>query len=230
MFPKEKWIPHYSKSRGGLEKSEVLYIALEVGLEIPNTIITNNKNELENFTSKFNKIITKSIRNVEVITYKNYSLDVYTKILTLKEVQNLPEIFNYAKFQEYVEKDFEIRVFFIDDYIYSMAIFSQNDTMTKVDFRNYNISKPNRFVPFKLPKIIEEKLLVLTRKLGLRTGSFDLIYNSHKDKYYFLEVNPVGQFGMVSYNCNEPIEEKIADILTEINNKYISGKRYQENC
>jgi D-alanine-D-alanine ligase-like ATP-grasp enzyme len=47
------------------------------------------------------------------------------------------------------------------------------------------------------------------RLTNLDCGSIDLIYSTD-EKYYFLEVNPVGQFGMVSYPCNYQLEKKIA--------------------
>jgi glutathione synthase/RimK-type ligase-like ATP-grasp enzyme len=51
-------------------------------------------------------------------------------------------------------------------------------------------------------------------KLGLDSGSIDMIVST-EGKYIFLEVNPVGQFGMVSYPCNYYIERDIADYLSQ---------------
>lgn len=48
--------------------------------------------------------------------------------------------------------------------------------------------------------------------MDLNTGSIDMIKNKNNE-YIFLEVNPVGQFSMVSYPCNYYIEEKIASYL-----------------
>lgn len=90
-----------------------------------------------------------------------------------------------------------------------MAIFSQQTDQTSVDFRKYSRETPNRVVPFKLPVEIESKLKKVMSILGLNTGSIDLIYTLDS-KFVFLEVNPVGQFGMVSYPCNYQIEQKIA--------------------
>ena len=93
-----------------------------------------------------------------------------------------------------------------------MAIFSQNDKQTEVDFRRYNKSKPNRNVPYQLPKSIELLLDILMKKINLDNGSIDIIVDNN-GKYYFLEINPVGQFGMVSIPCNYYLEKKIANYL-----------------
>ena len=109
-------------------------------------------------------------------------------------------------------KKYEVRVFYLDPEFYSMAIFSQRDDQTQVDFRKYNLEKPNRCVPYELPKAIEHKLKALMNILDLNSGSIDLIVNKDDD-YIFLEVNPVGQFAMVSEPCNYFLEKKVAEFL-----------------
>ena len=90
-----------------------------------------------------------------------------------------------------------------------MAIFSQLDDKTKLDYRNYNREKPNRNVPFKLPDKIKNQILDFINITRLNTGSIDLIYSKEND-FVFLEVNPVGQFGWVSKYCNYYLEKKVA--------------------
>ena len=95
-----------------------------------------------------------------------------------------------------------------------MAIFSQQKESTSIDFRNYDVKNPNRYVPFSIPKSIESKLKLFMKKLDLKTGSIDLIVTPN-DEYVFLEVNPVGQFDFVSVNCNYYIEKEIAIALSK---------------
>ena len=122
------------------------------------------------------------------------------------------ESFAPSQFQDLIEKKYEIRSFLLNRKFYSMAIFSQEDEQTRTDFRQYNDVKPNRNVPYNLPEKLEEKLLKLADSFGLSTGSFDLIKTKNND-YVFLEVNPEGQFGMVSYPCNYYLEKKLAEEL-----------------
>src|SRR5690606_41647080 len=65
--------------------------------------------------------------------------------------------------------------------------------------------RSNRTVAFNLPSDIENKLTKLMNVLSLNFGSIDMIVSKNRE-YYFLEVNPVGQFGMVSFPCNYNIE------------------------
>ena len=55
------------------------------------------------------------------------------------------------------------------------------------------------------------------QKAHLTTGSIDLI-KSVDGEYIFLEINPIGQFGMVSNPCNYPLERKVAEWLVKNDN------------
>jgi len=119
-------------------------------------------------------------------------------------------------FQRSINKKYELRIFYLDSDFYSMAIFSQSNIKTKTDFRNYDENKPNRCVPFTLPLDIKNKLDLFMRRKNYKTGSIDMLVD-HNDNFIFLEVNPIGQFGMTSYPCNYYLEKKVAEYLCKIN-------------
>jgi ATP-GRASP peptide maturase of grasp-with-spasm system len=197
-------------------KLKMLKYCIELKIRIPKTFITNKSKDI---TKRFNsdeKIIVKSIENPTIkVDYFNYwiILDPVIKILSFNELTSTKHFKTQPSlFQEYIEKQFEIRTFYLNGKFKSMAIFSQQNEKTKEDFRNYDYSKPNRNVPFQLPKALEKKLHKLMLKLDLNCGSFDIIYTPD-GKYYFLEVNPIGQFQWLSQNCNYFIERMIAKTL-----------------
>ena len=134
--------------------------------------------------------------------------------ITQKDLISLPEKFFPSLFQEEIIKEYELRSFYLDGRFYSMAIFSQNNKKTKVDFRNYDLKHPNRTVPYKLCEIVQERLKKTFTELKLKTGSADLI-KGKDGEYYFLEINPVGQFTQVSMPCNYQLEKKIAEFIIE---------------
>lgn len=195
-----------------LNKLNVLNQARLVGLIIPTTIITGNKNELIYFFNKHKKIITKPIYNGFNFLINEVNYYLHTLLVERKDILTYPEYFNPAKFQEYIEKAIELRIFYLHGKFFSSAIFSQNDEKTKIDFRNYNDFKPNRVVPYNLDEKIKLKVDILMKKLGLDSGSIDMIINT-KGEYVFLEVNPIGQFTQVSKPCNYFLEEEIASYL-----------------
>ena len=142
----------------------------------------------------------------------------FTSEFFTSDINKLPEDFKPTLFQELIEKKYEIRTFFLDGQLSSMCIFSQEDSKTNIDFRNYNFSKPNRRVPYSLPEEISIKLKDLFSLLDLNTGSVDLIKDK-KGNYIFLEINSIGQFGMTSHPCNYSLEKQIAQHLINLDNE-----------
>ena len=199
--------------RPTLNKLLMLEAARKAGLHIPRTLATNNKRDLALFLDSFPSLIVKNIQDLFLSSRPNNDiLASLTNSVTAQDLQSLPDTFFPSLFQQRVEKQFEIRVFYLDGTCYSMAIFSQSDPQTALDFRNYNAKHPNRNVPYQLPQQVEQQLGVLMSALGLNTGSIDLI-KDEAGEYVFLEVNPAGQFGMVSEPCNYFLEEKVANLL-----------------
>ncbi len=193
-------------------KFTLLKIATKVGLNIPPTLITTSKDKLIQFANKHKKIITKCLGNGVFLSIDSLKYGLYTTLVSKDTLASLPVTLFPSLFQKYIEKQYEIRVFYLNGKCYSMAIFSQSDIQTEVDFRKYIANKPNRTVPYQLPEQLESKINELMDILNLNTGSLDFIRNK-EGEYIFLEVNPTGQFKMVSYPCNYFLEKKVADFL-----------------
>ncbi|HSH64585.1 MAG TPA: grasp-with-spasm system ATP-grasp peptide maturase [Bacteroidia bacterium] len=163
-------------------KIVVLELAKSLGLLVPDSIITSQKKDLLNNEWR---LINKNISNVAHTSINNKS---YCNRTVEVNVDHLPETFFPALFQKLIIKKYELRVFFLKDKFYAMAIFSQADDKTATDFRNYNYLKPNRTVPFELPEEIQIKLKKLMLLLEMNTGSIDMMVTP-TDEYVFLEVN-----------------------------------------
>jgi ATP-GRASP peptide maturase of grasp-with-spasm system len=211
----KKKLGNFRKS--SLNKIETLILAKKYGIDIPNTIVTNTKTDIENFRQRKKNIVTKSIsesfdlkktKNEQTEKYRNYTEEVTEEV-----VENIPNKFFYSLFQEKLDKDIEIRTFFLDGKCYSMAIFSQLNNQTSVDFRKGDGKINNRNVPYNLPKKLEKKINCLMKELDLNTGSIDIV-KTKDGRFVFLEVNPIGQYIIVSYPCNYHLDKKIAEFLS----------------
>ncbi len=190
----------------------VLRTAEERGLKIPATAIVNNKKDFQKFLDKYPSVITKPITETLDYNKDNNDYTLYTNEVSNDYLDKIPNTFFPTLIQAKVAKNFEIRTFYWKEKCYSMAIFSQENENTAIDFRRYDRKRPNRNVPYQLPHEIEEKISGLMKRIKLDSGSIDLIkdINGH---FVFLEVNPNGQFGMVSYPCNYNLEMIIANDL-----------------
>jgi len=68
-----------------------------------------------------------------------------------------------------------------------------------------------KYIPFNLPEAIEKKCIYLVRELGLSFGAIDLI-ESNTD-FYFIEVNPTGEWAWLVETADLKIYEGIVDFL-----------------
>ena len=193
-----------------------LTIAVQYGLQVPHTLVSSFKSVLEQALDQ-GAYCTKAIRQ-GYYTDGAYAFNGSTVLAKNKDVSKLNNITWPSLLQEYQEKRYELRIFYLDGDFYTSVIFSQNDEQTKVDFRHYNNARPNRTPPYQLPKHIEGKLHRLMQKLTIKCGSIDMVVNT-KNEFVFLEVNPFGQFQQVSYPCNYYLELKVAEYLTKYDQK-----------
>jgi len=199
-------------------KLEDLVIAKEVGLDVPNTTVTSDSKVLKKFFEENEKLITKSLCNVRPQFTKNttnnvakeyYSFGAHTSSVTENDIGKYDVLGFPSYIQEEIEKALELRVFYLHGETHAVAIFSQNDEQTKLDFRNYNTNRPNRTPPFNLPGEIKDKIKAFMNFKNHNSGSIDLIYTKDK-RYVFLELNPIGQFYQVSHPGNYYLEKTIA--------------------
>ena len=174
-------------------KIQYLEIAMKAGLQIPETLITSSKKTLKKFLEQEVHVICKDIRYpIHLYEGKKVWSSGGTFKLTTQILNEMQDYFFPSLFQKMIFKEYEIRIFFFLDELFSMAIFSQADEKTRIDYRNYNVKKPNRNVPFQLPAEMDRKIRNFIKISKLTSGSIDLIV-SPEQEYYFLEHNPQGQ-------------------------------------
>jgi ATP-GRASP peptide maturase of grasp-with-spasm system len=200
-----------------VNKLIVLDKAKQHGLDIPESYVLTSKKDLIDLKNRLQDkhLITKAICEgvYRSDVRENYLYYSYVERLTKENIERFPENFYPSLVQVEIEKQLELRIFFIHDIFFPMAIFSQDVEAAVVDFRrNDHHNTPLKYVPYKMPKKLELQLLKLMHELDLNTGSIDVLL-SKDGRYVFLEVNPVGQYGMTSDPCNYYLDKKIAQLL-----------------
>jgi hypothetical protein len=199
-----------------LNKLKQLQLASECGWMIPPTLIRSTKKQvLELVEDEKDFLISKSIQE-NVLLQDSDAFHFDLKVNLIQPV-NLPDHFFPSLFQYPLQKEMEIRTFFLDEKCYSLAMLFCSTKNQIVDYRTS--TGQLRYGQYQLSYQVEDKIHKLMKKLNLNTGSIDLIKDMNGD-FYFLEINPTGQIGWVS-------EEKIARFLLkkELNmNAYASER------
>lgn len=184
-------------------KAYQMNVAKRIGFTIPEYFITNSPNMVKEFINDNRIYIIKPlsvgriISDDKAIFFQTNTLDVVSEFHNIE----LSPIF----IQEYIEKDYEIRLTVIEDDFYPVMINSTN----AIDWRKED--SINRYSLVEIPKKVKEMCQLLMQELELSFGAFDFIV--HKEVFYFLEVNPNGQWLWLESELDLDISKKIVKCL-----------------
>lgn len=195
-------------------KLDQIRFALENGMLAPDTIVTNNPSNLKDFYDKHKGNICFKLQKGSAIRTLEGVKIVYTNKVTKENMEHADLVSSAPSlFQEYVDKEFEVRVVSTDRTSTGIAIYSQDSKISKVDYRRYD------FENVKYEKIeIPEKVSLFCSKIlthyGLHFGAFDFI-KSKNGEYVFLELNPNGQWLWLEEQSGYNLTKEVADNLIE---------------
>lgn len=199
------WINDPALDQVAARKAYQLRIAREVGLTIPDTLITSCSRAAADFAARRGegRVIFKSFSATEE-EWRETRLLGPAELDVIENVQYAPVIF-----QEYIDAEVDLRVTVVGDQIFAAAIYSQ-ETAYKVDVR-IDISRA-RMKPVDLPEDVQARLHALMKRLGLVYGAIDM-RRTPEGRYVFLEINPAGQWLFIERGCGLPISSALAALL-----------------
>jgi ATP-grasp ribosomal peptide maturase len=202
------WLNHPEKIVTAGFKPYQLKMAVDCGLQIPKTLITNSPQKVHTFFDECQgELIYKTLGNWSGQT-ENAGYAIMTNIVRQEDLDHLNHVTHTAcLFQERVIKDFELRVTVVGKRIFCAEIHTPSsivDWRTFPDGLTYNIHK--------LPDDLQDKLICLVQNLGLNFGAIDMIVKP-TGEYIFLEINPNGQWGWIELETGLPISDAVADLL-----------------
>lgn len=204
-----RWLPPPGKAADAEYKPLQLRIAVDVGLRVPKTLITNDPHEAQKFAETVqNPIVHKPFSHVRGLI-DGQTAAMYTTIVHTEHLQR-PDIATTAHlFQEWVPKSHEVRMTVVDGRIFAAEIHTESEA-GHLDWRSDYAS--HHYAVCTPPATVGAQVNRMLQYLGLPYGAFDFVVTPDGD-WYFLEVNPSGQFGFVEQATGLPITAAIADYL-----------------
>ncbi|MBF6170926.1 MvdC/MvdD family ATP grasp protein [Nocardia blacklockiae] len=197
------WVNDPSADRTATRKIVQLETARRSGFAIPETLITNDPDEARSFVDSrpgpvvFKRTGTGRAEFAETRLVAPEDLDL------LGGIRSAP-----TTFQDYIDADCDLRVVWIDGTEWAVRIDSQAG-VGRVDSR---LDTSVDFTPARLPAAVSKSLATLMGALGLAFGVLDIRLGTDGE-YYFLEVNPQGQFAYLEIKTGLPIFESLANYL-----------------
>ncbi len=214
------WLGHPIIERQAGSKILQKIVAKGIGFKIPNTIFSNQFSSIKKFENK--NVAIKPISSFD-IEASGGNIVFYTRKKHYSDLLNIGEnsFRNNINFlEEYIEKDFELRVTVIKDKCFSAKIESQILDIEKgaIDWRQ-GYENGITFTETEIPKEIELKCTLFLQHFNLNFGCFDFIVDKNGD-CTFLECNTNGQWMWLEEEAKLPISAAIAKIFeSEIKKK-----------
>lgn len=184
--------------------------AVELGFHIPRTCITSSKERAQKFIQSCKGLVIAKGLYSSLIEYPERDYFIFTTpVSSLENVQSAEIGITPIIFQEQMTDKIDYRVTVVGDKIYAVRIESASASPIPVDWR---LQKDGlTFIPTELPEDVRDKCLSFVSRCGLIFGAIDLV--KVKDEFYFLEINPNGEWGWLQMNAGLPIAEAIVDCL-----------------
>lgn len=178
---------------------QLLY-AKKSGLLIPESFIGNHNKTAKSFSEE--KSIIKPLTTGRILKNKNLEIYQTSYFSHFEDDIALTPIY----LQEYKNKKYEVRLTYIDGSFFTVRI----DSKDKLDWRKDY--KGLKYSIIECPKEIANICKKMLRDFELVYGAFDFIVDD-KCQWFFLEVNPNGQWQWLEHELEMPISKKIVEYL-----------------
>ena len=209
VFDSCLWINHPVATYRAEHKAVQLTTARSIGFEVPRTVITNNAAGIKEVARGSPKVAIKGLDTVLVWEDGHetfgYTALVDTDLATSAHVSSAPLIAQQA-----LENKLDLRVTVVRGQVWCASV-THNERPIPGDWRLQKTGAV--FRQYDLPEDIIRKCSQLCQTLGLVFGAIDLALQD--GKYYFLEINPTGEWGWLVDQAGLPIDEAIATALLE---------------
>lgn len=209
-----KWINNRSADEAAHHKPLQWTMAGQVGLQTPRTLVTTRPEDAQSFITEIGlgRVVVKAFLAM-LEAWRETRLVTAADLDRLDLVRLAPVIF-----QEYIE-GVDLRITVVGDRVFAAEIDARR---TSYPFDMRMVLGESDVKPVELPAQVHSALLRLQRRLGLAYGAIDM-RRTADGRWYFLEVNPAGQWLFVEQRTGLPISQAMADYLAQFDAGAVSG-------
>ena len=214
LIDRNIWLNHPRDLWLASNKVEQLLIARNLGFLIPETCVTMTESRARAFHEAHNgRVICKAVKHGFTRGENSVTVATTKRI----DQQFLSEFDSYAPvpmiYQREISKLFDVRVTVVGDQVFATAIHSQDHPETEVDWRLWDVSTFDlKHEAIQLPNPIAYRCRAITRHFGLKYSAIDLVRGTDNE-FYFLELNPNGQWAWIEQKVGYPIRDAIINCL-----------------
>ncbi|MEU3185790.1 ATP-grasp ribosomal peptide maturase [Streptomyces sp. NPDC006923] len=203
------WVNHPHRNAAAGFGPVTLSAAVNCGLSVPETLITNDADEARSFVEALPGRVAayKALGSYPPSDVDGVPYALWTTKVRAADIDDSVS-FTAHQFQEWVPKAYEVRLTVVADRMFA-AEFHAGSAASRVDFRTdydsltYKIST--------VPSTVASGVRRLLSTFELRYAALDFIVGQAGD-WYLIDVNPNGQWAFVP-ELRSPIARALADLL-----------------
>lgn len=206
-----KWVNPFASLDRAENKIYQLSCATSVGFKRPDTLISNNPEDIRKFLRAVKDCIYKPL-NGHIWYSQGKKLSTFTSIVKEEDLP-IDRVLRAAPgiFQRRIKSVYEVRAQFFGKSYAAIKIDASKDG--GVDWR-FSQNAIERCDPIEIPHLIYARCLDLMERLGIISAAFDFMVDLD-GSWVFLEVNQAGQFLFIEEWCPElPVLDMFCGLLT----------------
>lgn len=202
-----QWVNHPSATYLAEHKAVQLQTASRIGFPVPETIITNNTTHLSPMVCRNGQIVAKGLDTV-LLRHGSSETFGFTHILERESVKEEEIAAAPVLFQEPILNKTDVRVTVVGRDAVAVSVTAKG---LPID-GDWRARKGDaEFAPLELPSETARMCVEVASQLGLSFGAIDLALCD--SEYYFLEINPTGEWAWLVDSAGLPIDSMIAGFL-----------------
>ncbi len=187
-----------------------LKAARAVGFAIPDTLISNSARIIREHFGANNQIIIKALYS-PLIEEKNQDYFIFTNSIDTEQLDNEEVSVCPSIYQECLWPKRDYRVTVVGNAVMCVEIIMKSTEPGSVDWRTLESKVEYRHAD--LPEEISALCIEFVRSCGLIFGAIDLVEND--GKYYFIEINPSGEWGWLQKQLDLPVAKSIVNVFAK---------------
>jgi MvdD-like protein with pre-ATP grasp domain/ribosomal protein S6-L-glutamate ligase RimK-like protein len=191
-IPSERWINHPAANVGASYKVEQLSRARAMGFCVPETIVTQSRDEAMAFFRRHDgAVVVKSLSGGYIERQApGQDTVVYTRAVSENMLSSFPrDCACPTLFQKRINKQHDVRVVAVDADVYGVTLRQSNEIL---DIRENNfVDVVHQSV--RLPDSVTSLILKYVRSYRLRFAALDMAIDQD-GRWVFFEINPNGEW------------------------------------
>lgn len=205
------WVSPPAAIRAAEAKLEQLRRAVEVGLPVPATLVTDDPTRARDFCRVHRQIVAKSLGSAAVDHVHGRSV-IFTTALHEEDFDQLDAVALVPTLlQERIPKRCDLRVTIVGERVFAAEIHTPYEPDI-LDWRREPLERLAH-THHELPEKVARQVTALTKGFGLQFAAIDFVVEP-SGRYVFLELNPNGQWGWIELSLGVPIADALVDLLT----------------